>query len=661
MSTWCDTIVNRLKNVNFTVVSIVTDPFVTQKFTMPKNSELIRIPLWGTEEPSEHLNVPFSSTYMAKLRTTRSVVQEKFLPIFDIFIQEILAREKDSERMGRILLDFYDFFRQYDYKVAFKSELTWERYKVLVHEEVEKTGSGLNEPDLFSLIQSLGWLYRFFNVINTDVPQTSLAHSTAAAFCGLPCVIAKLKYGTPFLLSEHGVYLREQYLSLSKRGYSSFLNTFLIRMIWTVTRLNFTFADQVSPVCEYNMRWERRITSQHSRIRVIYNGVDHTIFSRVGPRKRDRPTVVTVARIDPLKDIMTLILVANEVRKQIPDVQFLVYGENSVPEYHEQCVKRIADLALGSTVTLVGHVLDMATAYDSGDIVLQTSVSEAFPFSVIEAMFAGKPVVATNVGGVPEAVGDTGLLLNPGDVEGLANATKDLLINIDARLEMGADARRRALDYFTLDRMLNNYMRTYVRLSIFGRRAVLEKRRSTLQGEMVKNREFAVDNRSARGQQLDRVTQRRHQHNRRQLEMERAMALLISGYPAAASNHIRRAVSSAPNTPADVVKLRLMLEINRRLQRGDDVAHFHQEIASAAEEAEGRGQQLLIEKAFALMDVSQNDIAVRYFKQAIAVRPGSPATPFLMLALSRLFADDGEYLQAEDYFTKSVLLSELAR
>ncbi|WP_379970522.1 DUF3492 domain-containing protein [Ectobacillus sp. sgz5001026] len=75
-------------------------------------------------------------------------------------------------------------------------------------------------------------------------PENSVSHASAA-FCGIPCVIAKL---------EHGVYLREQYLSLSKRNLPAFLNTFLIRFIHSITTLNFFYADQVSPVCHYNTK-----------------------------------------------------------------------------------------------------------------------------------------------------------------------------------------------------------------------------------------------------------------------------------------------------------------------------------------------------------------------------------------------------------------------
>jgi len=127
----------------------------------------------------------------------------------------------------------------------------------------------------------------------------------------------------------------------------------------------------------------------------------------------------------------------------------------------------------------MGHTTDMVAAYDAGDVVLQTSISEAFPYSVIEAMLAGKPIVATAVGGVPEAIANTGVLCYPGDAEGLAQAVLHLLNDHAARLRVGEEARRRALNLFTLERSLQEYMRSYIRLAVVGAEGVRRPSRSS--------------------------------------------------------------------------------------------------------------------------------------------------------------------------------------
>jgi polysaccharide biosynthesis protein PelF len=468
VSTWCHMLINQLPSIDFTVFSVMTDPFVAQKFELSPQTDLIRMPLWGTEEPSEHLNVKFSSTYLSKQRTTEEVIRERFLPLFERLVLEVIALEKNPYQFASTITEMYDFFTEFDYKVCFKSPLTWDKYKEIMFSAVESGDYELTEPDVYCMVQSLGWLYRFFNVINTRVPKTTIAHSSAAAFCGLPCVVAKVKYGTPFLLTEHGVYLREQYISLSKYGYPSFLNTFLIRLVQSVVNVNYAFADQISPVCEYNTRWEKRLTGAHHRIKVIYNGVDHVPFQNLHPPTLSRPTVVTVARVDPIKDMVTLLHAAKETKREIADVQFLIYGSVAVPDYYEKCLALVKELDLEDTVFFKGHTTDVAKVLEMSDVVVQTSISEAFPYSIVEAMFAGKAIVSTDVGGIPEAIADTGILVPTADPAAVSDALVKLLRNPEERQELGTQARERALRLFTLHNFLENHMKTYLALAVSG-------------------------------------------------------------------------------------------------------------------------------------------------------------------------------------------------
>lgn len=217
VSTWCDILVKELKDVEFVIYSILMDPFVTQKFQLPESTGLIKMPLWGTEEPSEHLSTPFSANYLAKKRTTKKVVREQFIPLFSEMIEEIMTPDKDPHRFARVLLELHLYFQHYEYKSSFKTEEAWDVYKKIVFRRYNEGGGKLARPDLYCMIQSLGWVYRFMNILNTPVPDAHVTHSSAAAFCGIPCVLAKLKNKTPFMLTEHGIYLREQYLSLGKR------------------------------------------------------------------------------------------------------------------------------------------------------------------------------------------------------------------------------------------------------------------------------------------------------------------------------------------------------------------------------------------------------------------------------------------------------------
>ncbi|MBP1154239.1 MULTISPECIES: GT4 family glycosyltransferase PelF [unclassified Paenibacillus] len=467
VSTWCDILVKQLSMVDYVIFSVVADPFITPQFEKPQNTQITQMPLWGTEEPCEHLKIPFSQVYLSKKRTVHQVVKKRFIPLFSDLIKEIISSEKNPTRFGQILYELNQYFSQYEYKESFKAEITWDIYKDIILSACKDTRTHLPEPDIYGMIQSLGWIYRFFNILNNPIPKVHVSHSSAAAFCGIPAVLAKMAHKTPLLLTEHGVYLREQYLSLSKRGLSSFLNTFLIRLVSSIVSLNYTFADQVSPVCEYNTRWESRLGVEPSKINVIYNGVDEQIF-REGPiRRNEHPTVVTVARIDPNKDILTLVQAAFTVKQQIPDVRFVIHGSVAVQEYYEECLALRDKLDLNETIIFAGHTQNMAAAYQSGDVVALSSMTEAFPYAVVEGMMTAKPVVATDVGGIREALGDTGFVVTPGRSEALADKIIVLLKDPELRNSLGKRARERALHFLTLDKVLENYLKSYIKLSIY--------------------------------------------------------------------------------------------------------------------------------------------------------------------------------------------------
>jgi glycosyltransferase involved in cell wall biosynthesis len=475
VSTWCDILVNNLKEVDYYIYSITMNPFVTQKFTLPENTGLIQLPLWGTEEPGEHLPIPFSSIYLAKKRTTSKVISDNFLPIFEKFIIEAASIDKNTDNFTKSLVDMYNFFGEYEYKQAFKSEHTWNTYKDTILSLSKIRHQGFDAPSVYALIQSIGWIYRFMNIINTPLPKVDVVHSAAAAFCGIPGVILKSVNNTPYMLTEHGVYLREQYISLAGRKYPSFLTTFLIRFVQSVVLLNYKHADQISPVCEYNTRWEKEFGVTDKQIKVIYNGIDPKIFDQKSilnetskkENKRDKSyTIVTVARIDPLKDMKTLLKTAEIVIKAMPNVEFKVYGSVSVEQYYKECLELKDSLILNGKFEFVGHTNNTAAAYKSGDINVLTSISEAFPYSVVEAMMTGIPVVATDVGGIREAIGDTGFVVTPGDEKAVAAAIIKLLNDDALRLELGEMARERALNYFTINKVLDQHLKSYQNLSL---------------------------------------------------------------------------------------------------------------------------------------------------------------------------------------------------
>ncbi len=537
VSTWCDILIKQLQGVDYVLYSLMMNPYISQIYTLPQSTKLIKVPLWGTEEPSEYLETPFSKVYLSKKKTTDDIIRQKFIPLFRTLIQEMVSLEKKPQKLAGVMHELYLYFQDYEYKKSFKSDITWDEFKTYMYNFSYDAENGMDAPSVHALIQSLGWVFRFMITLNTPVPKVDVTHSAAAAFCGIPCVLAKLEHNTPYMLTEHGVYIREQYLSLSKRGYPSYLNTFFIRMINSVIALNYEYADIVSPVCKYNTRWEERFGVEKEKINVIYNGVDDQIFTPMQvERKYHDPTVVSIARIDPLKDIISLIEATALIREEIPNVKMVVYGSVSVQEYYEECVKLVSELNVKDNFIFAGHTNDVPKAYNSGDIIALSSISEAFPYSVVEAMMSGKPVVSTDVGGIKEALGDCGILVSPKAPGELAEGIVKLLRNPEMIIDLGKRSRERAVAYFSIEKVLENHYNSYS-----GLLSADTRMKKTLPISLLQKQKFYA---------------------------EKGYTLLNMGFIAEAIEQFKEAIAASPNTPLVPV---LSLEIaNAYKKMGDN-------------------------------------------------------------------------------------------
>ena len=465
VSVWADILIHELRNIDFTLIPIQMHPYVKLKFDIPPNVvDILNVPLWGTEEPIEYIRkIEFSKIYKSKIKTRVKNSIKDLEPIIVLVLDHIFRKKNDFNALGEALFQFYEYFQTYDYYETFRGESIWVVYKkyILQHYENETE----NIPTVFDMIEGLRYLYRFFISMLPTLPEADIYHSSAAAFCGLSCIIAKKKYGSKFLLTEHGVYIREQYLAASRNQMPYRTKEFLMGLITLVSKLNFHFADIVSPVCDYNARWEKRWGTDERKIHTIYNGIDTNIYRKFDVTKNeDRPTVVMVARIDPLKDIETFIRTAKLVAKAIPNVLFKLYGPMVDEKYFHLCQDLIKELKIEENFVFAGKTDSPQTAYNEGDVVMLTSISEAFPFVVIEAMACEKVVISSDVGGTKEVLEGFGYVVKPKDYAEFADKVIYVLKNPDIARSMGLDARESILNGFTIEDMVENYGKVYKNL-----------------------------------------------------------------------------------------------------------------------------------------------------------------------------------------------------
>lgn len=294
VSTWCHTLTQHLPELDFHLLAVIMHPFLRRRYPLPENVRtVLKVPLWGTEDPVEYSwHQPFSAILRAKWKTTKGAIEACFNEIFERACYSILRAEPEPQEFGEALLALHRYFQQLDYHKTMKSDAVWARFQQMARAAWQSHSGTADTPSLADLAEALRLLYRFLIVLHYPVPKTDITHSSAAGFCGLPCVLAKLQRGTPYLLTEHGVYLREQYLNLRRNIRSPFVRWFLQRLVGAVVAANYHFADQISPVCFYNTRWERWRGVPTEKIKVVYNGANAERFRPLECLRSSRPLVI---------------------------------------------------------------------------------------------------------------------------------------------------------------------------------------------------------------------------------------------------------------------------------------------------------------------------------------------------------------------------------
>lgn len=463
VSTWCDILCRELEEYDFTLYAVTGEPEVRLQYELPSNvRSIVHIPLFGAQEPADFIlaSVP-ARELAARRRATRPArVAERFVPLLRRLLAAIGA-EDSPEDDGRLVWELWSYFQEHDWWRTWKAPATWEAF-------LDATAAGPRDgeapPTLAEAAAAMRWLSSYLLALSAPVPRTDIAHTTIAGFPGMAGVVAAYEHGTPYIVTEHGVWVRERYIAVSNGPFSAYAKRFLMGLSAYLARVNYRVASVVSPVTGFNRRWELPYGAPDDRIVTVPNGIDPGMFTP-GPKPAStagRPTVVAAARVFPLKDIETMIRSAVVARDAVPDVQYLVYGslDADVP-YVERCRALIAELGLEGTFTFAGHHAKPADLYNEGDISALSSISEGFPYTVLESMACARPVVATDVGGVREALEGYGILVPPGDHVAFGEAVVTLLRDATLRTRLGRQSREAVLARFRTEHSVGGYRRFY--------------------------------------------------------------------------------------------------------------------------------------------------------------------------------------------------------
>ena len=297
-------------------------------------------------------------------------------------------------------------------------------------------------------------LYRLLLVIKRERP--TIIH----AF--LPLVV--------FIGALAGRIVRVPMVITSRRGFGTHQDRYF------VLKALDHFANILSHRVIVNSRavWKDMIERDHideSKLYLIYNGIDSIPFEdalqdREEGRKElgveiDERVVIVVANLIKYKGHLDFLKAAKKVMDKIPKTRFLLVGEDRGIQKHLEW--KCHELGISSQVKFMGQRNDIPQLLALSELSVLPSHEEGFSNTILESMAAGLPVVATNVGGNPEAVldGKTGWLVPPENPTVMAEKIIDLLSNPERARSWGEQGRKRVKKLFTVEEMVKNHLELY--------------------------------------------------------------------------------------------------------------------------------------------------------------------------------------------------------
>ncbi|MFD3323960.1 GT4 family glycosyltransferase PelF [Streptomyces sp. NPDC058701] len=451
VSTWCDQLVRGMPEVDFNVIALTGSGREPVTWELPRNVyRHTAVPLWGPP-PGR-----------GRRKVLRGKARRRFTRVYETFLLSLLdpAHGGFSEALRELAL----LARAGKLAPALRSEsvlrllmTVWTRPGLTTAEA---------RPTLHDALTATDLLEHALRPLSVRIPPDSVAHAVSSGLATLPALAATYLDDVPFLLTEHGIYLRERYLGYRTAEQRWPVKALMLGFYRELNTEGYRQADLITPCNQYNRRWEERGGADSERIRTVYNGVDPHAFPEAGPEP-EVPTLSWCGRIDPIKDLETLIRAYAFMREELPALRLRLFGP--VPAgcegYRLRLEELASELGVGDGISYEGRIDQVARAYAAGSVVMLSSISEGFPFSIIEAMSCGRTTVSTDVGGVREAVGDTGLVVPPREPETMARATLALLRDDERRAELGRMARKRVVEKFTLHQSVDGFRHIYRELA----------------------------------------------------------------------------------------------------------------------------------------------------------------------------------------------------
>jgi len=292
------------------------------------------------------------------------------------------------------------------------------------------------------------WIWKARKIIKQEKPDLIFTYGFNGNFVA---VITTIGQGVPIVSSWHGKYVGTTLPQRMVSPLVNFLSDILLKY----------FVHNIVTVSDYSMNILARISIEEKKIIRIYNGIppfndDKSKIDREAYHEFSRNEellIGTACRLDSTKDLPTFLRAIRIVLKKNDQIIFIIWGDGPKKNFLIEMAK---ELNIYNNVKFMGYEPKIDQRLRSLDIFVLPSILENFSIALLEAMRAGLPIIATDVGGNPEAVEHNkhAILVPPRNPEALARGILKFAKDKDLRLKTGKAAQQRFKDFFTNKKMV---------------------------------------------------------------------------------------------------------------------------------------------------------------------------------------------------------------
>ena len=432
-----------------------------------------------------HLDVSYlyesrSNPPVTKVRADPAVMQD-VQSMHEMLYDNV--RHPDCLRLFSGLMDEAGPHGRLTQEAFLYSQEAWDQIKKIYRQR----SSDPSFVDYFWTIRTIHSPFWRLREVAQRAPRAKVYHSVSTGYAGALGLLLKHRHRRPYMLSEHGIYVKERKIDLYQAQWLkdnrsvfeqdpsrlSYFRQLWIRFFEHLGYLTYQAADDIVALYEANRQRQLVDGAPEARTQNVPNGIDVPRFAALRAQRDAQPPPVLclIGRVVPIKDVKTYIRAMRSVANHLPQAQGWIAGpEDESPEYAAECRELVAQLGLGEHVKFLGFQ-KLTELLPKVGLVVLSSISEALPLVILEGYAAGVPTVATDVGscrqlveGLPgedAALGTSGRVVRIADPEALAQASLELLRDPQKWKSCSEAAIRRVEAYYSQDMMFARYRALY--------------------------------------------------------------------------------------------------------------------------------------------------------------------------------------------------------